>query len=367
MSNLSGLFDDVNTQVGNIAQQVGTKPSSFEPRVFAMIEALSRNVVLPIAGIILTFIACYELIEMITQHNNMAQFEPALLMKWIFKTAISVWMISNTFDIIMAVFDVTQQVVANSSGIISGNTRVNDIGLSMLQSSMMQMDVGPLFGLFLQSFFIGITMRILSIVIFVIVYGRMIEIYMAVSLAPIPMATWGNHEQSHVGQNYLRHIRGCHQLHLEHCRLYDSSLFQFVQDQFCGQEHTGCPLIGGVFLAAYISVPRDFSKVKSKVAFNLTARQLICFGAAAVVGVPLFFVLRDTAGNSGATLGMMAVMLPMFFLAMYQKNGQPAEKILRYYLQARFVRPKVRPYKTRNYYALLMKGDDTRDSVSEKE
>ena len=206
MSNLSGLFDDVNTQVGNIAQQVGTKPSSFEPRVFAMIEALSRNVVLPIAGIILTFIACYELIEMITQHNNMAQFEPALLMKWIFKTAISVWMISNTFDIIMAVFDVTQQVVANSSGIISGNTRVNDIGLSMLQSSMMQMDVGPLFGLFLQSFFIGITMRILSIVIFVIVYGRMIEIYMMVSLAPVPMATWGNHEQSHVGQNYLRSL-----------------------------------------------------------------------------------------------------------------------------------------------------------------
>ena len=96
MSNLSGLFDDVNTQVGNIAQQVGTKPSSFEPRVFAMIEALSRNVVLPIAGIILTFIACYELIEMITQHNNMAQFEPALIMRWIFKTAVSVWLISNT-------------------------------------------------------------------------------------------------------------------------------------------------------------------------------------------------------------------------------------------------------------------------------
>ena len=206
MSNLSGLFDDVNTQVGSIAQQVGTKPSNFEPRVFAMIEALSRNVVLPIAGIILTFIACYELVQMITEHNNMAQFEPALILKWIFKTAISVWMISNTFDIIMAVFDVTQQVVANSSGIISGNTRVNDIGLSMLESSMMSMDVGPLFGLFLQSFLIGITMRILSIVIFVIVYGRMIEIYMMVSLAPVPMATWGNHEQSHVGQNSLKSL-----------------------------------------------------------------------------------------------------------------------------------------------------------------
>ena len=206
MSNLNGLFDNVNTQVGSIAQQVGTKPSAFEPRVFAMIEALSRNVVLPIAGIILTFIACYELIQMITEHNNMAQFEPALLMKWIFKTAVSVWLISNTFEIIMAVFDVTQQVVANSSGIISGNTHVNEVGLSMLEASMMQMDVGPLFGLFLQSFFIGITMRILSIVIFVIVYGRMIEIYMMVSLAPVPMATWGKHEQSHIGQNYLKSL-----------------------------------------------------------------------------------------------------------------------------------------------------------------
>ena len=204
MSNLSGLFDAVNEQVGDIAQQVGTRPSAFEPRVFAMIESLSRNVVLPIAGIILTFIACYELIEMITQHNNMAQFEPALIMRWIFKTAVSVWFISNTFDIVMAVFDLTQKVVSDSSGIIAGNTRVNEIGLSMLEASLMQMDVGPLFGLFLQSFFIGITMRILSIVIFVIVYGRIIEIYCMVSLAPIPMATWGNHEQSHMGQNYLK-------------------------------------------------------------------------------------------------------------------------------------------------------------------
>ena len=104
----------------------------------------------------------------------------------------------------MAVFDITQKVVSDSSGIIAGNTRINDIGLSMLQSSLMQMDVGPLFGLFLQSFFIGITMRILSIIIFVIVYGRMIEIYCMVSLAPIPMATFGNHEQSHMGQNYLK-------------------------------------------------------------------------------------------------------------------------------------------------------------------
>jgi len=120
-------------------------------------------------------------------------------------------------------------------------------------------------------------------------------------------------------------------------------------------------------LAAYISVPRDLTKVKSKVAFNLTARQLVCFGAAALVGVPLFFVLRDTAGNSGATLGMMAVMLPMFFLAMYQKNVQPAEKLLTYYIRARFLRPKVRPYQTHNYYSILMKKGASDDSVSEKE
>ena len=119
-------------------------------------------------------------------------------------------------------------------------------------------------------------------------------------------------------------------------------------------------------MAAYISVPRDLTKVKSKVAFNLTKRQLVCFGTAALIGVPLFFVLRDS-GNTAATLGMMAVMLPAFFLGMYEKNGQPAEKLLRYYLQARFVRPKVRPYQTHNYYALLMKGDDAHDSVSEKE
>ena len=206
MSNLSGLFDTVNEQVGEIATQVGTSPSRFEPRVFSMIEALSNQAILPIAGVFLTFVACYELVQMVTEHNNMAQFEPALIMKWVFKTAISVWLISNTFDIVMGVFDLTQEVVASSSGIIAGNTRVNDAGLAMLESSMMSMEVGQLFGLFLQSFFIGITMRILGIVIFVIVYGRMVEIYMAVSLAPIPFSTFGNHEQSHMGQNYLRSL-----------------------------------------------------------------------------------------------------------------------------------------------------------------
>ena len=120
-------------------------------------------------------------------------------------------------------------------------------------------------------------------------------------------------------------------------------------------------------MAAYISVPRDLTKVKSKVAFNLTKRQLLCFGTAALIGVPLFFVLRDSGGNTAATLGMMAVMLPAFFLGMYEKNGQPMEKLLSYYVQSRFLRPKIRPYKTNNYYAILMKGGMTDDSVLEKD
>ena len=206
MSNLSGLFDAVNTQVGDIAAQVGTSPESFEPRVFAMIKAVSNSAILPIAGVFLTLVACYELVQMVTEHNNLASFEPALITKWIIKTGCAVYLISNTFDIVMGVFELAQEVISESSDIVTGNTAVNEVGLARLEASLMEMDVGPLFGLFLQSFFIGITMQILSIVIFVIVYGRMIEIYMAVSLAPIPFATFGSHEQSQMGQNYLRSL-----------------------------------------------------------------------------------------------------------------------------------------------------------------
>ena len=204
MSNLTGLFDNVNRQVAGIADNVGATPQAWNGGVFGMIRNLSDNVILPIAGVILALVATLELIQMIVDRNNMHDMDTFMLAKWVFKTACAVVIVTNTWNIVMAVFDVTQNVVSDSSSIIAGNTRVNDIGLSMLQSSLMQMDVGPLFGLFLQSFFIGITMRILSIVIFVIVYGRMIEIYCMVSLAPIPMATFGNHEQSHMGQNYLK-------------------------------------------------------------------------------------------------------------------------------------------------------------------
>lgn len=206
MGNLSGMFDSVNQQVGQIAGDVGTTPANFSPAVFSMIRNISESVILPIAGMVLTFIACYELIQMLIEHNNLANFETWTFFKWVFKTFLAVTLISNTFNITMAVFDVAQQVISRSGGLISGSTSVSDANLTAMQATLEGMDLGPLLGLYLQTFVVQVTMLALSAIIFVIVYGRMVEIYLMVSLAPIPFATFGNHEQSHTGQNYLRSL-----------------------------------------------------------------------------------------------------------------------------------------------------------------
>lgn len=206
MGNLSGMFDSVNQQVGQIAGDVGTTPANFSPAVFSMIRNISESVILPVAGMVLTFIACYELIQMLIEHNNLANFETWTFFKWVFKTFLAVTLISNTFNITMAVFDVTQQVISRSGGLISGSTSVSDATLTAMQATLEGMDLGPLLGLYLQTFVVQVTMLALSAIIFVIVYGRMVEIYLMVSLAPIPFATFGNHEQSHTGQNYLRSL-----------------------------------------------------------------------------------------------------------------------------------------------------------------
>ena len=206
MGNLSGMFDSVNQQVGQIASDVGTTPVNFSPAVFSMIRNISESVILPIAGMVLTFIACYELIQMLIEHNNLANFETWTFFKWVFKTFLAVTLISNTFNITMAVFDVAQQVISRSGGLISGSTSVSDATLAAMQATLEGMDLGPLLGLYLQTFVVQVTMLALSAIIFVIVYGRMVEIYLMVSLAPIPFATFGNHEQSHTGQNYLRSL-----------------------------------------------------------------------------------------------------------------------------------------------------------------
>lgn len=206
MQNLSGMFDSVNQRVGDIATQVGTTPAAFSPGIFGMIRNVSESVIVPIAGMILTFIACYELIQMIIDHNNLANFESWIFFKWVFKTFLAVTIITNCFNITMAVFDVSQQVIAGAGGIIAGSTAIDSAALDSMQATVEAMDLGPMLGLYLQSFVVQTTMWVLGILIFVIVYGRMIEIYLMVSLAPIPFSTFGNREQSQIGQNYLRSL-----------------------------------------------------------------------------------------------------------------------------------------------------------------
>ena len=206
MQNLSGMFDSVNQRVGDIATQVGTTPAAFSPGIFGMIRNVSESVIVPIAGMILTFIACYELIQMIIDHNNLANFETWIFFKWVFKTFLAVTIITNCFNITMAVFDVSQQVIAGAGGIIAGSTAIDSAALDGMQATVEAMDLGPMLGLYLQSFIVQTTMWVLGILIFVIVYGRMIEIYLMVSLAPIPFSTFGNREQSQIGQNYLRSL-----------------------------------------------------------------------------------------------------------------------------------------------------------------
>ena len=206
MENLTDTFASVNDEVGQIASNVGQTPSAFMPSVFNMVRNLSENVIMPIAGIILTFIACYELIQLIISYNNLANFETWFIWKWIFKTVVAVELITHTFDFTMAIFDVAQHVVASAGGIISGSTAVDSSALLSMQTTLEAMDIGPLLGIFLQSFVVQFLMYILSALIFVIINGRMVEIYLMVSMAPIPFATFGNREQSMMGQNYVRSL-----------------------------------------------------------------------------------------------------------------------------------------------------------------
>ncbi len=199
-------FDTVNAKVGEIAVQVGTTPAAWNAGVFSLIRQLSETVILPIAGLVLTFVATYELIQMLLEKNNMHEFDVANIYKWVFKTACAILILSNTFDIVMAVFDVSQSVIADAAGLIQGSTDITPDMLAELETTLEGMELGPLLGLWLQSSVIGLTMQIMGIIIFVLVYGRMIEIYLMTSLAPLPVATLSNRELGGTGQNYLKSL-----------------------------------------------------------------------------------------------------------------------------------------------------------------
>lgn len=179
MGNLGGLFDNVNAQVGEIADQVGTAPAAWNAGVFSMIRQLSETVILPIAGLVLTFVMCYELIQLLVERNNLHDIDTWIFFKWIFKTFCAILILSNTFNIVMGVFDMAQSVVQQSAGLIQGSTEITPDMMTDMETQLEAMELGPLLGLWLQSFFVGFTMTALNIVIFVIVYGRMIEIYRA--------------------------------------------------------------------------------------------------------------------------------------------------------------------------------------------
>ena len=205
--NLTGMFDTVNTKVGEIAGEVGRTPQGWNSGVVSMIQNLSETVIVPIAGVILTFVMCYELIQLVTERNNLHDIDTWMFFKWIFKTFCAVLIVTNTWNIVMGIFDVAQNVVNQSAGVIVGNTSM-DIStvLANLDAQLEALPTGELFGLWFQSIFVGLTMNILSICIMLVVYGRMIEIYLTTSVGPIPLATMTNRDWGHTGQNYLKSL-----------------------------------------------------------------------------------------------------------------------------------------------------------------
>ena len=206
-SNLTGMFDATNQMVAEISAQVGTTPQAWNSSIFGMIQNLSETVIVPIAGAVLAFVMTLELIQLITEKNNLADVDTWMFFKWAFKSAAAVLIVTNTWNIVMGVFDAAQSVVASASGVMISDASI-DIStvLTDLESRLEAMEVGPLFGLWFQSLFVGICTWALSICIFIVIYGRMIEIYLVTSLAPLPMATMLNREWGSMGQNYLRSL-----------------------------------------------------------------------------------------------------------------------------------------------------------------
>mgnify|MGYP000006743728 CR=1 FL=1 len=230
MSNLSGMFDSVNQQVADISVQVGQTPQGWNGSIFnmienlsnvqvgqtpqgwngsifSMIENLSNSIMVPIAGVILAIVMTVDLIQMIADKNNLHDVDTWMIFKWVFKSAAAILIVTNTWNIVMGVFDMAQSVVAQAAGIINSDASI-DISSVMtdLEPRLMEMDLGPLFGLWFQSLFIGITMWALYICIFIVIYGRMIEIYLVTSVAPVPMAAMMGKEWGGMGQNYLRSL-----------------------------------------------------------------------------------------------------------------------------------------------------------------
>ena len=205
MARFAGIYDTINAEVGSIAGNVGQTPDDWNSGVFAMIRTLSETAVLRVAGMILTLVLCYELIQVIIEKNNMHDFEVFNLYKWIFKTFCAVFILTHTFDIVMFVFALAQNVINAGAGAITGTLDMNaDDALVNLEAMLQTLGVFELMGLWLETFLINICLTILTICIFIIIFGRMLEIYLTISVAPIPLSTMVNREWGQIGNNYLK-------------------------------------------------------------------------------------------------------------------------------------------------------------------
>ena len=204
-SNLDTMFTDVNTKVGTIAAEVGRTPQDWNSGIFSMIKSLSDNVIVPIAGMIITFVLCYELISMIMEKNNMHDVDTFMFFKWFFKAFVAVFLVTHTFDITMAVFDMAQHIVSGAAGVIGGDTNIDVTeALAAMQEGLKDMEIPELLLLVMETSLVSLCMKIMSVLITVILYGRMIEIYAYCSVSPIPFATMTNREWGQIGNNYLK-------------------------------------------------------------------------------------------------------------------------------------------------------------------
>ena len=204
---LAGMFDSVNNQVADISGQIALTPQGWNASIFNMIRSLSDSIILPIAGVILAFVMTLELIQIITDRNNLHDMDTWMFFKWVFKSAAAVLIVSNTWNIVMGIFEASQSVVSNAAGLIQGSTAIDISTVTTdLETRLMEMELGELYGLWIQAQLVGITMWALTICIFIVIYGRMIEIYLVTSIAPIPMAAMLGKEWGGMGQNYLRSL-----------------------------------------------------------------------------------------------------------------------------------------------------------------
>lgn len=206
MTNLEGMFTDVNEKVGTIAGEVAQTPSSWNSTVFDLIEQLTDTVIIPIAGLIISYVLIYELISMVVDKNNMHEFDSGMFFRYLMKACVAVMLLSKTSDIAMAIFDVGSYMVNQASLVITGATTL-DVGSTiqtLFTSQLSTMSIGELVSLGMESMVVSFCMKIMSVLITVVLAGRMIEIYLYVSVAPVPFATMTNKEWGSIGNNYLK-------------------------------------------------------------------------------------------------------------------------------------------------------------------